>query len=59
MKVSLKEITPSTTEYQVEIEYLAFRGFVVKLISKIVPSLFKKQVVKWVNRFKIYVEENY
>jgi len=59
MKVSLKEIAPSVTEYHAEIEYLAFRGFIVKLMSKIAPSFFKKQVMKWMNRFKIYVEKNY
>ena len=59
MNVQFKEITPSVTEYHTEVEYLVFRGFIVKLMSKIAPSFFKKQVVKWMNRFKIYVEKNY
>jgi len=59
MKVNLKEIGPSITEYHTEIEYLAFKGFMMKLMSKIAPSFFKKQVVKWMNRFKFYVEQNY
>jgi len=59
MKVNLKKITPTVTEYHVEIEYLEFRGFIVKLMSKIASSFFKKQMMKWMDRFKIYVEKNY
>ena len=59
MSVKFKEITPSVTEYHAEIEYIAFRGLIVKLISKIAPSFFKKQVMKWMDRFKVYVEKNY
>jgi len=59
MKVNFKEIAPSITEYHAEIEYLEFKGFIMKLMSKIAPSFFKKQVMKWMDRFKIYVEKNY
>lgn len=59
MSVRFKEITPSVTEYHAKIEYLAFRYFIVKLMSKIATSFFKKQVIKWMNRFQVYVEGNY
>lgn len=59
MSVRFKAISPSVTEYHAEIEYLVFRGFIVKLMSKIAPGFFKKQVMKWMKRFKVYVEKNY
>lgn len=47
MSIRFKEITPSVTEYHAEIEYQeTFRGFIVKLMSKIAPRFFKKQVMK-------------
>jgi hypothetical protein len=56
MKVTFKEISPTKTEYYTEIEYLEFKGFIVKLMAKIAPSFFKKQVLKWMKRFKQHLE---
>jgi len=57
MKVSFKEISPTKTEYYTEIEYLEFKGVIVKIIAKIAPSFFKKQVMKWMKRFKTHLEK--
>ena len=56
MKVSFKEISPTKTEYYTEIEYLEFKGFIVNLMAKIAPSFFKKQVLKWMKRYKQHLE---
>ena len=58
MKVCFKEVSPTKTEYYNEIEYLEFKGFIVKVMAKIAPSFFKKQVVKWMKRFKNHLESN-
>lgn len=56
MKVSFKEISPTKTEYYTEIEYLEFKGFIVNLMAKIAPGFFKKQVLKWMKRYKQHLE---
>ena len=56
MKVSFKEISPTKTEYYTEIEYLEFKGVIVNLMAKIAPSFFKKQVLKWMKRYKQHLE---
>jgi len=58
MKVSFKEISPVKTEYCTEIEYLEFKGTIVKLMAKIAPFFFKKQVMKWMKLFKLHLEKN-
>ncbi|WP_452598605.1 SRPBCC family protein [Pontimicrobium sp. MEBiC01747] len=46
------------TRYTTEIEYINFNGLFIKVIAKLFPGLFKKQVQKWLNQFKRYVEEH-
>ena len=50
-------INENKTKLDTEIEYLEFKGFVVKLIAKLFPNMFKKQVDKWLVRFKAYCEK--
>ena len=45
-----------TTRYDSTIHYTAFRGFLPKLMAKFFPSIFKKQVKKWMVNFKAFVE---
>lgn len=56
MKVCFKAIDSTTTGYYTEIEYLEFRGIFMKTMSIIAPIFFKKQVQKWVNKFKSHLE---
>jgi len=51
-------LAPDQTRYDAEIEYTAFRGFMVKIMAFIFPGMFKKQVQKWLNNFKTFVERN-
>ncbi len=56
MKVSFSSITDTKTLYTTEIEYTKFNGFLIKLMAKLFPNMFKKQVEKWLHQFKEYVE---
>jgi hypothetical protein len=50
--------TNGKTVYESEIEYLRFNGLVPKLMALLMPGMFKKQVLKWMNQFKEFVETN-
>ena len=56
MRSTFTEIDPKKTRYDAEIHYTAFRGFVVKTMVFLFPSVFKKQVQKWLDNFKVFVE---
>ncbi len=58
MKVILIPVENDRTRYVTEIEYTKFNGFVIKVIAKLFPSMFKKQVQKWLEQFKNYIEGN-
>tara|TARA_B100000508_G_C11448020_1_gene272482 strand:+ start:1191 stop:1646 length:456 start_codon:yes stop_codon:yes gene_type:complete len=44
------------TVWTAEVEYTQFIGFLPKLMAKFFPSMFKKQVQKWLDDFKHYAE---
>ncbi|WP_299885546.1 SRPBCC family protein [uncultured Lacinutrix sp.] len=56
MKVSFKSLDENKTRYISEIEYTKFNGLFIKMMAKLFPGLFKKQVQKWLNQFKSFVE---
>ena len=58
MKVSFEPLSKTVTRYISEIHYTQFNGFLIKIISKLFPGMFKKQVMKWMKLFKNY-SENY
>lgn len=45
------------TRLEQEIHYTKFNGFLLKLLVKLFPGMFKKPVQKWVNQFKTFVEK--
>ena len=49
-------INENKTRYTSEIHYTEFNGFIVKVMAKLFPGMFKKQVLKWMQLFKVYVE---
>ena len=57
MQSSFIVLDENTTQYDAEIHYTAFRGFVIKVMAFLFPSFFKKQVQKWLTNFKIFVEK--
>ena len=57
MKSTFTTLNENKTRYDAEIHYTAFRGFMVKIMVFIAPSFFKKQIQKWLQNFKIFVEK--
>jgi len=50
-------LSENSTQYDAEIEYIVLRGLMVKVLAFLFPSMFKKQVQKWLDQFKIFVEK--
>jgi len=53
---SFEPISNIKTRYISEVTYIKFNGLLPKLMSKLFPSMFKKQSQKWMNQFKEFVE---
>ncbi len=58
MKVTFNSLENGSTQYVSEIEYTQFNGFLMKMLSTLFPGMFKKQVIKWMDQFKVYCENN-
>ncbi len=56
MRCVFTSLDENRTQYVSEIEYLEFRGVMIKIMAFLFPSFFKNQVQKWLNNFKIFVE---
>lgn len=56
MNSTFEAISENTTKFSAEINYTHFNGFVIKVMAKLFPGMFKKQGDKWLQRFKFYVE---
>lgn len=56
MKVTFTKLDDKTTQYDSEIHYTQFNGFLINIIVKLFPSMFKKQVLKWMQQFKRFSE---
>jgi len=52
------KISETETLYETEIEYTQFTGWIPKIISKVLPSMFQKPVQKQLDDFKAYAEKN-
>lgn len=57
MRTSFHSVDEQTTKMLVTITYTKFIGFLPKLMAKLFPNMFKKQVDTWLHNFKIFVEE--
>jgi len=57
MKSTFTSLSDNQTRFDAEINYTAFRGFIVNIMVFIAPNFFKKQVQKWLNNFKVFVEK--
>ena len=56
MKCSFKEVSSDKTRYEYEFEYTRVNWLLPKLIAILFPSMFRKQVEKWMKQFKEFVE---
>lgn len=57
MTTSFKELTKDKTQYSCTVEYTKFNGFVPNLMARLFPSMFRKQVQKWLVQFKELTEK--
>ncbi len=57
MSSTFTKLDSGVTRLEQEIHYTKFNGFLPKLLVKLFPGMFKKQVQKWLNQFKTFVEK--
>jgi len=57
MRNSFKDLGNDKTLYVSEVEYTEFKSFMLKVMKTLMPGMFKKQVQKWMNQFKDFVEK--
>ncbi len=57
MSCKFIKMDTGVTRLEQEIHYTKFNGFLPKLLVKLFPGIFKKQVQKWLNQFKTFVEK--
>lgn len=58
MSIRFQQIDSTTTRVEQEIHYTQFNGFLPKLLARFFPGMFKKQVQKWLHRFKHFAEQH-
>ncbi len=51
-----ESISENKTRYISEVEYTQFNKFMIKLMAKLFPGMFKKQSLKWMQQFKNFAE---
>jgi hypothetical protein len=56
MLVRFEALGPALTRYHYEYEYTELRGFLPKLIARLLPSVFRKPAEKWLRNFKEVAE---
>ncbi len=44
------------TTWTSRVHYTEMKGFMVKLMTRLMPGMFKKQVQKWMDQFKVFAE---
>jgi ligand-binding SRPBCC domain-containing protein len=58
MRSTFKSIDENTTQFNSEVEYTAFRGIIIKVMARLFPGFFKKQVQRWLENLKTFAEAN-
>lgn len=56
MRNYIKVLAPDRTLWQSELEYTIKKGFMLKLMSKLAPGMFRKPTQKWMDQFKEWAE---
>jgi len=56
MTVSFEDLGYGKTRYHSEVEYIQMNSFMMKMMSVLMPGMFKKQVKKWMDQFKAFAE---
>ena len=56
LTTTFEAIGENRTLYETKGEYIAFRGFVPKMLAVLFPGMFRKQAYKWMVNFKNFAE---
>lgn len=56
MRYWFEPISETRTRYNSEVEYTELRGYMIKIMAALFPGMFRKQVQKWMDQFKAFVE---
>lgn len=56
MKCTFESLDAETTRYTYDIEYTRINWFMPKLMAILFPSVYRKQVEKWMKQFKAFVQ---
>ena len=56
LKATFEKLNSETTKYTSQIEYLRIDWVMPKLISLVLPSVYKRPPLKWMTNFKTFVE---
>lgn len=57
MKCKFLKIDENTTKYEYTFEYTRM-SLMPKLMAKLFPNMYRRQGEKWMNQFKVFVENN-
>ena len=58
MRNLFTEVEENSTQWEAHVEYTKVNGLIPKLMMKLMPGMFKKQVQKWMDQFKAFVERS-
>ncbi len=58
MTTNFTALSDNKTRYDMHIDYTKFNGILPKLMSILMPGMFKKQSQKWLDQFKVFAESN-
>jgi uncharacterized membrane protein len=53
-----ESLSENKTRWTATIHYSSFTGFLVKAMAFLLPGMFKKQSQKWLDQFKVFVENS-
>jgi carbon monoxide dehydrogenase subunit G len=59
MSNSFVSINDNSTRWTAVVEYTRMDSFMMKMMSKLMPNMFRKQTQKWLDQFKVFVEKDY
>ena len=58
LKTRFTAIGDNRTRYEIEGEYLAFRGLVPRVVARLYPAAYTKPAQRWMENFKVFAERD-
>ncbi len=51
-----EELSPNKTLWRSDLDYVEMKGFMMRIMKTLMPSMFRKQTQKWMDQFKVFAE---